>query len=89
MELRLKDSTPCIVPFLVTESQIEQPIIGFNVISHILKLSDAPSITESLRMDPEVTSAFLSVMRSIEEDPASLAIVRLDKPLCVPPKCYQ
>ena len=53
LEFRIGDSTPIPVPFLITEDDVAQPIIGFNVIEFVV-LAGGGDMTKYLRSSLQV-----------------------------------
>lgn len=71
------------VPFLVTESNLEPPILGYNVISHWLGDASISSIFAAVRDDTKVSSV-LSVLE--EEQNNWLGLVKIGRKNIVIPK---
>ena len=80
------------VPFVVTSAKLSNPIIGFNVLTHVVCSGDTEMVVSSLReaMDGEVTVGKIGVMvdlisRNFEETDC-IGVLRASKNVKIPPK---
>ena len=82
------DETSLMVPFLVTEENISEPIIGYNVISELVKTTKDPShkIRSSFRKLSDGAPEALINFLQVDEDSGDLGGVRVGGSKVMAPK---
>ena len=78
------------VPFVVTEGSMSQPLLGFNVMEHIVSLGSSDTIVSSLHQAMNVSVGTVNVMMKLIsqnfEDTDCLGVLRCTKNVTIPAK---
>ena len=84
-QFQLGETQSFTVPFLITSQPLDQPVVGFNVIQHVLSTGnpqDLELVTQALKVNESQVISLKSVFADIQEQPEVLGIVKMPKGCC-------
>ena len=80
------------VPFLVTESKLARPIIGYNVIQNYIKMAAAEDVvnllTDSFNVDEGRVKSMVNLIAQDDENDGYMGDVRTVKPCVIPANSF-
>ncbi len=87
LDISIGGSAPFEVPFLVTKEKLDNPILGYNVIKHLV-LNHQNAVPFIMNLIPSLSlvqaQVVVSAMQTAAEEPEFLSEVKLSEPLVVP-----
>ena len=79
------------IPFLVTKTELSNPILGFNTIAHLILNVDCEKVPALMKLLPQLSEnkakAFVNTIEEASERSEILGIAKSTSPICVPGKC--
>ena len=79
------------IPFLVTKTELSNPILGFNTIAHLILNVDCDKVPALMKLLPQLSEnrakAFVNTIEEASEQSEMLGIAKRTSPICVPGKC--
>ena len=79
------------VPFLITENELSEPIVGYNVIEHFIKKGNSENVAsllaEAIRGgDVGKVEVMVNMISNVDDDDDFLGDLKAVKPCVIPPK---